>query len=79
MRLLRASLAAVSYKTMSPRPRDRAMLGVRVRLDAVLEAGRAVLCAGHHRGACRESERVEKRGEGRRSGCRREGAMGGSM
>ena len=53
MRLLRASLAAVSHETMSPRPRDRAMLGVRVRLDAVLEAGRAVLRAWHRRGGGR--------------------------
>ena len=59
MRLLRASLPAARHETMSPRPRDRAMLGVRVRLDAVLEAGRAVLRAGHRRGACGRARRLE--------------------
>ena len=62
MRLLRASLAAVRHKTMSPRPRDPAMLGVGVRLDAVLEAGQAVLRAGNRRGACGRARRRELRG-----------------
>ena len=55
MRLLRASLAAAGHETMSPRPRDRVMFGVGVRLDAVLEAGRAVLRAWHRRGGGRRA------------------------